>query len=278
MPLRLSLHVIAFACAGLPALAQEPGKTFRDCPTCPEMTVVPAGEFTMGSPESEIGRNPDEGPQRKVTIAKPFAVGKFEVTFAEWDACVAERGCTQKPSDFGWGRLRRPVIFVSYADAIEFTAWLTNKTGKPYRLLTEAEWEYAARGVTKATEPSTPFSTGQTIAFYQANYDPNWTYGPQGRPGTYKQKTETVGTYPRNKFGLHDMHGNVWEWVQDCYRPTYDGAPTDGSAVSTRDCETRVARGGSWNYYPQMLRSAYRYGSAPTVRTEFIGFRVARPL
>jgi formylglycine-generating enzyme required for sulfatase activity len=213
------------------------------------MVVVPAGEFVMGSPESEKGRNKDEGPQRKVTFAQPFAVGKFEVTFAQWDACVAEGGCTHKPGDESWGRGRRPVINVSWDDAKQFVAWLAKKTGKPYRLPTEAEWEYAARGVTRASDPHTPFSTGATINYKQANYDANFKYG-SGPQGLYRQKTLDVGSLPRNAFGLHDMHGNVWEWVEDCYRDSYMGAPTDGSAVTSGDCGLRVLRGGSWNYYP----------------------------
>ena len=253
------------------------GRVFRDCPACPEMVVLPAGEFMMGSPESERGRNKDEGPQRKVTIAKPFAVGKFEVTFAQWDACVAENSCAHKPGDESWGRGRRPVINVSWDDARQFVVWLTKKTGKPYRLLTEAEWEYAARGVTKASDPHAPFSTGATINYKQANYDANFKYG-NGPQGLYRQKTLDVGSLPRNAFGLHDMHGNVWEWVEDCYRDTYAGAPTDGSAVTSGACALRILRGGSWNYYPQLLRSAYRYATAGGIRVENAGFRVARTL
>ena len=260
-----------------PADASGAGRVFRDCPTCPEMVAVPAGEFMMGSPESERGRNKDEGPQRKVTISKPFAVGKFEVTFAQWDACVAESGCTHKPGDESWGRGRRPVINVSWDDAKQFVAWLTKKTGKPYRLLTEAEWEYAARGVTRASDPHPPFSTGATINYKQANYDANFKYG-SGPQGLYRQKTLDVGSLPRNAFGLHDMHGNVWEWVEDCYKNSYAGAPTDGAAVASRDCGLRVLRGGSWNYYPQLLRSAYRYATAGGIRVENAGFRVARSL
>ncbi len=231
----------------------------------------------MGSPESERGRGKDEGPQHRVAFAKPFAVGKFEVTFAERDACVAEGGCTQKPGDESWGRGRHPVINVSWHDATQYTAWLSNKTGKDYRLLSEAEWEYAARGVTKATEPSMPFSTGATINYRQANYDANFTYN-SGPPGLYRQKTVDVGSLPRNAFGLHEMHGNVWEWVQDCYKPSYEGAPADGSPVTSGDCSLHILRGGAWNYYPRLLRSAYRYATAPEVRLNNAGFRVARAL
>ena len=160
-----------------------PKDAFRDCAACPEMVVVPAGEFIMGSPPSERGRNPDEGPQRKVTFAQPFAAGKYEVTFAQWDACVAEAGCTHKPGDNDWGRGKRPVINVSWNDAQQFVGWLAKKTGKPYRLLTEAEWEYAARGTTKATDRQSPFSTGPTINYSQANYDANFVYGVRRQDG-----------------------------------------------------------------------------------------------
>ncbi len=262
------------------AAAESTGSrdVFRDCAVCPEMVVVPAGEFMMGSPASEKGRNPDEGPQRKVTFAQPFAAGKYEVTFAQWDTCVAENGCTHKPDDQTWGRGKRPVINVSWNDAQQFVGWLAKKTGKPYRLLTEAEWEYAARGSTKATERPTAFSTGPTINPNQANYDGNFIYGGGARMGIYRQKTLDVGSFKANAFGLNDMHGNVWEWVEDCYKDTYAGAPTDGSAVKSRNCTLNILRGGAWNYYPQLLRSAYRYASAPGVRAENTGLRVARSM
>jgi len=255
-----------------------PKDAFRDCAACPEMVMVPAGEFIMGSPPSERGRNPDEGPQRKVTFARPFAAGKYEVTFAQWDACVAEAGCTHKPGDNGWGRGKRPIINVSWNDAQQFVGWLVKKTSKPYRLLTEAEWEYAARGTTKATDPQSPFSTGPTINYSQANYDANFVYGVGAKMGVYRQKTLDVGSFKPNAFGLNDMHGNVWEWVEDCYKDSYARAPTDGSAVTSRKCMLNILRGGAWNYYPQLLRSAYRYASAPGVRTENAGFRVARSM
>jgi formylglycine-generating enzyme required for sulfatase activity len=259
------------------AEAASQGRILRDCPACPEMVVLPAGEFVMGSPPNERGRNNDEGPQRTVTVA-PFAIGKFEVTFAQWDACAAEGGCAHKPGDQGWGRSRRPVINVSWDDARQFAAWLAKKTGKAYRLPTEAEWEYAARGVTRASAPYAPFATGATINYKQANYDANFVYGTGGRMGIYRQKTVDVGSLPRNAFGLHEMHGNVWEWVEDCYKDSYAGAPTDGSAVASGDCKLRILRGGAWNYYPQLLRSAYRYATAREVRLESVGFRVARSM
>lgn len=259
-----------------PQRAAPADQTFRDCPTCPTMVTLPAGEYLMGSPDSERGRNKDEGPQHKVTIA-PFALGKFEVTFTEWDACVAKGGCTHKPADEGWGRGKRPVINISWNDAREYVAWLATTTGKPYRLPSEAEWEYAARGVTKVTDQHPPFSTGPTISYKQANFDANFVYGT-GKIGIYRQKTMDVGSLPRNAFGLHDMHGNVWEWVEDCYRADYRQAPADGSAVASPSCELRVVRGGAWNYYPALLRSAYRYSTTGAVRLNNIGLRVARSL
>lgn len=270
-------HPAAARTQAAKAPAEASAKSFRDCPNCPEMVVIPEGEFLMGSPETERGRGKDEGPQHPVTIAKPFAVGKFEVTFSEWDACVADKGCTYNPGDEGWGRGRHPVINVSWDDAQQYTAWLSKRTGKEYRLLSEAEWEYAARGVTtKTADAITPFSTGQTISYKQANYDANFTYG-SGQQGSYRQKTTDVGSFPKNTFGLYDMHGNVWEWVEDCYKPSYEGAPSDGSPV-TSPCDLHVLRGGAWNYYPKLLRSAYRYATPAGIRLNNFGFRVARAM
>ena len=219
----------------------RPKDTFRDCLECPETVVLPAGSFIMGSPASEEARLDNEGPQHKITIARPFAVGRFEVTFDEWDACVFAGGCLHQPDDAGWGRGRRPVIDVSWDDITnEYLPWLSRKAGKTYRLLTEAEWEYAARAGT-----STPFSTGWTITPDQANFHGFFTYGGGAR-GVDRNQTLEVGSFEPNAFGLHDMHGNVFEWVQDCYEENYDGAPVDGSAVTTGDCTYRVQRGGSW--------------------------------
>lgn len=272
--LLVSLATAAGAFAGAPRV-RSGDKSFRDCPTCPLMMPVPAGEFLMGSPDSEARRNPDEGPQHRVAIREPFAISKFEITFAEWDQCVAKGGCTHKPDDEGWGRGRQPVVNISWSDAKAYVKWLADSTGQSYRLASEAEWEYAARGLTSAEAPAVPFSTGTTIGYKQANYDANFVYGP-GRIGVYRQKPIEVGSLPRNAFGLHDMHGNVWEWVEDCYRPDYRNAPADGSAVSSADCKLRILRGGAWNYYPWALRSAYRYATPGDVRLSNVGLRVAR--
>ena len=259
---------------GRPRQAMKPGRVFRDCETCPEMVVVPAGSFTMGSPALEEDRFDSEGPQHAVMISRAFAVGKYEVTFAEWDACVASGGCNgYRPGDRGWGRGRRPVIDVSWNDAQAFVSWLSRKTGKEYRLLSESEWEYAARAGT-----SGPFHFGETISTDQANYAGYYTYGP-GRKGVYRGKTVPVGSFPSNAFGLHDMHGNVREWVEECWHASYSGAPSDGSAWTTGgDCSGRVLRGGSWLDEPGVLRSAYRSWVSSGVRFSLDGFRVSRTL
>jgi formylglycine-generating enzyme required for sulfatase activity len=251
-----------------------PKGVFRDCPVCPEMAVLPAGEFMMGSGEHEKGRGKDEGPQRKVAIPQPFAVGRYEVTFAQWDACVAEGGCTHKPGDEGWGRGKRPVINVSWGDARQFVDWLARKTGQPYRLLTEAEWEYAARGVTNASQPHTPFSTGATIGYRQANYDANFVYGSGGKMGIYRQKTLEVGSLPRNAFGLHDMHGNVWELCLDRWDATANYPATAVVDPWVSSGPYHVFRGGGYGDPAHACRSAVRTGSVPAYATGDLGFRV----
>ncbi len=234
--------------SAVPAPAARPGRSFRDCDVCPEMVMIPAGSFTMGSPDSEPMRAFYEGPQHQVTISRSFAAGRYEVTFDEWDACVREGGCSHNPSDAGGGRGRRPVFQVSWNDAKEYVAWLSRKTGKTYRLLSEAEWEYVARAGT-----TTAFSFGASVSPQQANY----SYA--GSPTGAKQgKKVAVGSYAPNAFGLYDLHGNVREWVEDCWNEDYTGAPGDGSARTSGNCGRRVLRGGSWNDDPRSLRSASR--------------------
>ena len=242
----------------------KPGATFRDCAAdCPEMIVLPAGHFVMGSPEG-VGSK-QEHPSHTVTIAGPIAVAKFEVTFEEWDACVAGGVCTHRPDDRNWGRGRQPVINVSWHDAKQYTAWLSNKTGVPYRLLSEAEWEYAARAGT-----TTRFFFGDEEA---ALSDYGWS--------TYNSelKAHPVGEKKPNAFGLYDIHGNASEWVEDPWRDNYIGAPSDGSAwVEGGDPNRRVVRGGSWHTKPDLLTSAFRWGSFAESRSYLTGFRVARTL
>ena len=251
----------------------EVGNRFRDCPECPEMVVVPAGSFQMGSSSHEEGRFDNEGPVHQVTVGSPFAVGVYEVTFAEWDTCVSSGGCgSYRPIDNGWGRGRRPVIHVSWEDAQLYVQWLSGQTGHRYRLLSESEWEYAARAGT-----TTPFHTGATISTGQANYDGNYVYG-SGRKGVRRGKTVPVGSFPANGFGLHDVHGNVWEWVQDCGNDSYRGAPRDGNAWESGDCSRRVLRGGGWIDEPGVLRSANRVRNIAGIRGGNGSFRVARTL
>ncbi len=276
----------------LPPAPRAVGSVFRDPFTSgtgqgPELVVLPRGSFVMGSPDTEKGRDTDEGPLRTVRIDYTLAVGRYEVTWAEWEACVADGECDNAPviaagGDEGWRTGRRPVINVSWDDAQAYVTWLNGKTGltgRPdrYRLLSEAEWEYAARGVTSPTAPSTPFYTGATISTDQANYNGNYTYG-SGRKGVYREKTVEAGSFAPNPFGLYDMSGNVWEWVEDCYENTYSGKPTDGSAFTKSSCSSRVFRGGSWLYYPLGLRSAYRFRSSPDYRVSNLGFRLTRTL
>jgi formylglycine-generating enzyme required for sulfatase activity len=251
----------------------KPGDTFKDCDECPEMVVVPPGEFMMGSPKSEKNRNKVEGPRHKVTIPKKFAVGQFEVTFDEWDACTADGGCNRySPNDEGWGRGNLPVINVSWDDAKAYVRWLSRKTKKKYRLLSEAEWEYVARAKT-----NTPFWWGNSISTSQANYDGNYTYN--GSKGKYRKKTVPVDSYEANDFGLYNVHGNVYEWVEDCWHKSYHGAPKDGTAWTTGgQCSSRVLRGGSWVSNPEYLRSAYRVWGVTDNRSGNLGFRVSRTL
>ena len=247
--------------------AMRPGRVFRDCEECPEMVVVPAGSFTMGAPSREEGRDSDEGPQHTVTIRAPFAVGKYEVTFLEWDGCVAAGGCGHRADDEGWGRGRRPVMNVSWEDARSYVRWLSGKTGKRYRLLSEAEWEYAARAGTR-----TRYHWGDRVGRNRANCDGCGSRWDDDR-------TAPVGSFPANGFGLHDVHGNVWEWVEDCRHDDYAGAPLDGSAwTAGGECGRRVLRGGSWFNVPRNLRSAFRYRGSAGFRNFNLGFRVARTL
>ena len=225
----------------------------------------------MGSPVNEWERRDDEGPQHLVNITEALAVGKFEVTFEEWDACIADNGCSRTPEDEGWGRAMRPVINVTWTDAKSYVAWLGEKTGHEYRLLSEAEWEYAARAGT-----NTPFSFGATITADQANYNANYAYG-SSQVGMYRKQTLPVGSFPANAFGVHDMHGNVWEWVEDCWNDNYAGAPADGLAWKSGICNGPVLRGGSWVDFPGNLRSANRGRNYAEDWDDDFGFRVARP-
>ncbi|WP_295591415.1 SUMF1/EgtB/PvdO family nonheme iron enzyme, partial [uncultured Lamprocystis sp.] len=256
--------------------AQQPRQPFE-----PEMVLIPAGTFLMGSPPSELEREDNEGPQHQVQVPA-FELGKTEVTFAQWDACVAANGCTHRPADEGWGRGPRPVINVSWDDAKVYVRWLSAKTGTAYRLPSEAEWEYAVRAGTPTAyfwgdrrdlacayanghdETSKRMNTGHTLEHLKCDDG--------------AAKTAQVGMYRPNDFGLYDMSGNVYEWTQDCWNNSYQGAPIDGNAWLNGDCTRRVLRGGSWGYAPWILRSAYRLSCVTGDRSIDLGFRVARTL
>lgn len=248
--------------------AFEPGEQIRDCETCPELVVIPGGSFEMGAPPEEPQRRLSEGPVVEIAVA-PFALGVSEVTFAEWDACVAANACPSLP-DSGWGRGRQPAVNVSYDDALAYVAWLSQVSGKAYRLPTEAEWEYAARA-----GATTPFSFGATVSAAQANFDGALPYGAP--PGEFRGKPQIAGSYGANPFGLYDMHGNVWEWVADCWTPSHEGQPSDGSARGGA-CSQRVLKGGAWNTGGWRLRAAHRIPKPATAREYDNGFRVARDL
>jgi formylglycine-generating enzyme required for sulfatase activity len=255
------------------ALKPDPNKTFRECAPkhqdkdyCPEMVVVPARSYTMGSPPTEKDRYDDEGPQHEITIPSQFAVSKFDVTFDEWETCVTYGNCVEV-SDAGFGRGSRPVINVSWDDARTYVAWLASSTGKPYHLLSEAEWEYAARAGRQ-----TAYSWGDDIGKDRANCigcGSEWD----------AIQTAPVGRFAANAFGLYDMHGNVWEWVEDCYHDSYNGAPSNGSEwTEGGDCTRHVVRGGSWYNLPKDLRAANRVPYRSGSRFYTVGFRVGQKL
>ena len=250
------------------------GKTewFKDHEAGPEMVVVPAGSFVMGSPEQEEGRFDNEA-QVPVTITRPFAVGKFAVTFDQWDAFVADGGAKgYRPDDKGWGRGNRPVIYVSWDDAEAYAEWLSQKTGKTYRLLSEAEREYVTRAGT-----TTPFWWGSSISTNQANYSGSYAYA-SGRKGENRDQTVPVDSFEANAWGLFNVHGNVLEWTEDCWNESNQGNPGNGSARATGDCSQRVARGGAWYGLPDSTRAARRFGYSTNSREFHLGFRLARTL
>ena len=293
----------------------KPAKIFRDCPECPEMIVVAAGSFMMGSPENEPDRDAIEGPQRRVTIRK-FAVGKFDITRAQWASFAAATnrtatgGCAwagpaeeELDPTMSWRKLgfpqddTHPVVCVTWQDAQDYVHWLRQRTGKKYRLLSEAEWEYSARAGT-----ATAYPWGVTASHDHSNYGADECCSGLAKGQDQWEKTSPVGSFPPNGFGLHDMHGNVLQWVQDCLAISYSGLPSDGSpyeksiplnapgpfppaeVTGTNSCSYRMVRGGDWGDPPKMIRSAFRnYGPGPgatleNYRSAGVGFRVAQTL
>jgi len=227
-----------------------------------EMVYIPGGTFMMGSSDNEEGRNRDEGPQHRVTVAS-FYMGKYPITQAQWEIVMGNN-----PSFFKGPNL--PVESVTWHEAVEFCQLVSQKTGKTYRLPSEAEWEYACRAGT-----TTPFHFGETITTEFANYNGNQTYAEEPQ-GIYRDKTTAVCSFGvANAFGLYDMHGNVWEWCADPWHDNYQGAPSDGSVwVSGGDDSKLVLRGGSWNLFPVHCRSAYRAWYSPGGKSSCYGLRV----
>lgn len=281
------------AALGIASAVHAAPKEFKDCATCPEMVVVPAGSFTMGSPATEVGRDKDED-QHKVTIAKPFAVSKYEITWDQWEACVRDAMCdgmgVEKALRIGLdgkpikdyvdhGRGRHPVVGVSWYDAQVFVGWLNKKTGKEaYRLLTEAEFEYAARAGTQ-----TVFSWGDKPSHDYANYgkaDDKGLGGEAEGRDIWVNSTSPVGSFPPNQFGLYDMFGNIYQWIEDCYEPDGAKLPKDGSAVKEANCRTRGFRSNSFESNPHTMRSANRaFPYTPDTRgRNYLGIRVAKTL
>ena len=241
------------------------GDIFQDCRECPQMVYIPTGSFRMG--DISRGGDSDEKPVHRVSVGA-FLMSATEVTFDQWDACVAAGGCSHKPNDsYSWGRGNRPVMRVSWEDITkQYIPWLNRTTGEQYRLPSEAEWEYAARAGSE-----TKYSWGNSIGNNKANCrgcGSRWD----------NSKTAPVASFAANAFGLYDMHGNVWEWTQDCWNGSYKGAPSDGTAWLSGECSWRVMRGGSWDGSPSSLRSAYRFRGTAGLRINGNGFRLARTL
>jgi len=286
--------------------ALQPGDSFKECDGCPEMVVLPAGAFTMGSPENERDRFSDESPQHVVTFTRPFAVGKFEITVDQFAAFVKETAydagskcltLEEGKSAVRDGRSWRnpgypqtgshPVACVNWNDAKAYLGWLTKKIGKQYRLLTEAEWEYAARATTTPGSASRyTFGDDDSAMCRYGNVADKtarqtipgadtWTIYPCSDGYAY---AAPVGTFAANAFGLYDVHGNVWQWTEDCYNTSYNGAPTDGSPWIAGDCDHRVVRGGMWGSSPANVRLARRFKNPNDMRSQGTGFRVARTM
>jgi sulfatase modifying factor 1 len=297
----LPVSITSLEPVGVTAASVAPLSMFKDCEDCPEMVALPAGEFMMGSPESEFERRETERPPRRVVIARRFAIGRFEITMDQFSAFVADAGmavgdkCRKIVGLSGasarWGAPevsfrrpgfevtgRHPVVCVSWHDAQAYVAWLSRRTGKPYRLPTEAEWEYAARAGTK-----TRYSFGNDFTelcayakFADLGSPFGWRGGCRSDIATYG--TIPVGSLKPNPWGLFDVHGNAWEWVEDCWSPSAMEVPTDGSAFSRPGCEMGVIRGGSWAAGFGRSKSASRWPTPTAEHYQHVGFRVALPL
>jgi formylglycine-generating enzyme required for sulfatase activity len=251
--------------------ALKPKDSFKECDICPEMVVIPKGSFMMGTPDDEPYRFKSEGPQHNVTIPRPIAVGRFSITFDEWDACLADGGCNgNKGDDGGYGRGRMPAQGIDFEAAKAYLAWLSRKVGRTYRLPSESEREYFTRAGT-----TTPFWFGKTISSQNANYNAMNNY-PGGPYGEASKGPKPVDSYLPNKFGLYQVIGNVEEWTEDCYNKRYnEDSPTDGSPWLDGDCSRRMLRGGGWMGFALTQRSGNR-NDLPV--GTFNSFRVVRTL
>ena len=267
------------------------GERFRDCAECPEMVVVPAGSFMMGSPPDEPEREAAREEQVRVSIGRPFAVGAYSVTRGEFSAFVQDTGYKVDPGCWFWTGTtweeraetswrspgfnqddRHPVLCVDLKAAKEYVGWLSTRTGKAYRLPSETEREYVARAGT-----TRPFWWGSPISTDMANFDGRHRYA-DGPTGVWRETTMRVDSFRSNAWGLYNVHGNVWDWTDDCWNESNAGNPGDGTVRLTGDCTWRVARGGAWNYAPTYLRAAYRYWNLPNNRSSVQGIRVVREL
>jgi len=261
----LILLIILWPAASGVRAESDPPRRFaelKDCAVCPVLAIIPPGQFVMG----KDGRFKNEGPARTVTIARAFAMGRFEVTFDEWQACFDEGGCgTQMPSDHGWGQGTRPIINITWFDAQGYLKWLSEKTAKTYRLPSESEWEYAARAGTQ-----TDFWWGDQVGREKANCR---NCGPK-----ISHQSLPVDSFKPNPWGLYNVHGNVWEWVEDCWNPTQAGAPNNAQPRLNGDCRQRVMRSGSWYYFSKNIRAPWRFKNDARVKSYGIGFRVLREL
>lgn len=265
----LAVAFFSFACdAGQgPASKLKPGTVFKDCPDCPQLVVIPAGLYIMGLNATSKRSKP----AHRVNIKKPFALGRYELKFSEWQSCVDAGGCKREPDDHNWGREGRPVINVTYFDAKRYLEWISKKTGKKYRLPSEAEWEYAHRA-----GATTQWWWGNKVGNNNANCKDcksKWSDG-----GELPHGSAPVGSFKPNPFGLHDTAGNVFEWVEDCWNTSHKNAPNDGSARTEGNCNYRVLRGGSFYYYSKVAKSSYRAKNPPAVKSYWLGFRVLREL
>jgi len=256
-------------------LTLRPGKTFRDCPDCPAMIVVPAAAFWQGSDDTSAVAPGMEKPRRMVTIDEPFAVSVHEITMQEWDTCFADKGCTSQPIDNGWGRGNRPVIMVSWNDAEEYVHWISEKTGQGYRLPSESEWEYFARA---GEESDWPGGDPAVVCRYAniAGAETGFRWQHALCEDKLALGTTPVGSFSPNSFGLYDTTGNVSEWTADCMNLSYLDAPVDGSAWGRGICSSHMTRGGSWVTGTREIRLPARFNLKNGDRNDFTGFRVVR--